>query len=55
MSVWVKMLNTYYCVSDEKYSRKHVYIVYFSCIQVLERREKEINANAALNTFNPEA
>ena len=41
-----------YCVSDEKDSRKHVYIVYFSCIDVLGRRKKKMKftANAALNT-----
>ena len=43
------MLNNNYCVSDEKDSQIHVYIVYFSCTQVLERRRKiKFTANAAL-------
>ena len=46
------MLNTKYCVPNEKYSRKHVYIVYFSCMLVLKRRKrkKENGTNAALST-----
>ena len=38
VSEWVQiqylswMLNTNFCVLDEKYSRKYVYIVYFSCM-----------------------
>ena len=46
------MLNTNYYVPDEKYSLKHVYIVNFSCMQVLERRKKDENtANAALTSY----
>ena len=55
---WVKiqylswMLNTNFCVPDEKYSRKHVYIVSFSYVLVLERRGKyENSANAALKCY----
>ena len=42
------MLNTNYCVPDEKYSRKHVNIVYLSCMLVLkEVKKNEDAANAA--------
>ena len=47
------MLNTNYCVPDEKYSRKHVYVVYFSCMKVLERKKDKNTANAALNRTYP--
>ena len=36
--IFVK-LNNFHCVPEEKGSRKQVYIVYFSCMQVLERRK----------------
>ena len=44
------MLKTNYCVPDEKYSRKHVYILYFSCIYLSfgEEKKDENTANAAL-------
>ena len=40
------MFNTHYYDQNEKYSRKHVYIVYFSC---METNKDENTANAALN------
>ena len=38
------MFNTNYYDQDEKYSPKHVYIVYFSC---METNKDENTANAA--------
>ena len=48
------MLNTNYCIPDKKYSRKHVYIVYFWYTVSLERRKKRKNTaiNAALTTVH---
>ena len=48
------LLNTNYCVPDEKYSPKHVNIVCYSCMYVLERRKKtKFTANAALKYIVP--
>ena len=44
------MLNINYCIPNEKYSRKHFYIVYFSNIKFWRGEKKDENsANAALN------
>ena len=60
MSEWLKiqylwrMLNNIHCVSDEKDSRKHVYIVYFSRTWILKMRKKDqpkFTANATLRTY----
>ena len=36
------MLNNFYCVPEEKDPRKQVFIVDFSCTQVLEMRKKRL-------------
>ena len=49
------MFNTNHCVPDEKYSQKHVYIVYFHVCKFWRGEKKNENtANAALKlNFRP--
>ena len=43
------MSKTNYCISDEKYSRKKVYIVYFHVCKFWKGKKNDENtANAAL-------
>ena len=44
------MFNNIYCVPDEKKTPQNMFIVYFSCTQVLEMRKKttKFTPNAAL-------
>ena len=43
------MVNTNHCLPDEKYSQKHVYIVYFHVCKFWRGEKKDENtANAAL-------
>ena len=40
-SIFIMNDNINYCISDEKYSWKHIYIVYFPCMYVLEMTKKK--------------
>ena len=52
-SIFTVNINTNYCVPDGKYSRKHDYIVYFSCICKFWRGEKEKTKIQVMPLYKP--